>query len=84
MWVRSLALLSGKDHGIVVSCGVGCRRDSDLALLWLWLWLRLAVVAPIRPLAWEPSYAVDAALKGHTYTQTQTMYKPPFLTEVFL
>ena len=23
--------------GITVSCGVGCRRGSDL--MWLWLWL---------------------------------------------
>ena len=28
----------------------------------LWLWCRLAAVAPIRPLAWEPPYAVGAAL----------------------
>ena len=34
-----------------MSCGVRCRRDSDLALLWLWY--RLAAVAPIGPLAWE-------------------------------
>ena len=34
---------------------------KDLALLWLWC--RPATVAPIRPLAWEPPYAVDAALK---------------------
>ena len=27
----------------------------------LWLWCRLAAVAPIQPLAWEPPYA--AALK---------------------
>ena len=25
----------------------------------LWLWCRLAAVAPIRPLAWEPSYAAS-------------------------
>ena len=29
----------------------------------LWLWCRPAAVAPIRPLAWEPPYAVGAALK---------------------
>ena len=34
---------------------------KDLALLWLWY--RLAVVAPIGPLAWEPPYAIGAALK---------------------
>ena len=30
----------------------------------LWLWYRPAAVVPIRPLAWEPPYAVVAALKG--------------------
>ena len=29
----------------------------------LWLWCRPAAVAPIRPQAWEPPYAVGAALK---------------------
>ena len=33
---------------------------KDLALLWLWC--RLAAVAPIRPLAWEPPYALGVAL----------------------
>jgi len=31
----------------------------------LWLWCRLAATAPIQPLAWEPPYAVDAALKDN-------------------
>ena len=44
-----------------MSYGVGCRRGSDLALLWLWR--RLVAIAPIRPLAWEPLYAVGAALE---------------------
>ena len=44
-----------------MSCGVGRRFDSDLALLWLWC--GLAAVAPIRPLAWEPLCDVGAALK---------------------
>ena len=47
-----------------MSCGVGCRLSSDSALLWLWLWRRLAAVAPIRPLAWEPPHAAGMALKG--------------------
>ena len=34
---------------------------KGLALLWLWC--RLAATTPIRPLAWEPPYAVGAALK---------------------
>ena len=29
----------------------------------LWLWCRLAAIAPIRPLAWEPPHAVGVALK---------------------
>ena len=56
-WVKNPALLSP-----VV---VGCRHDSDLALLW-W-WCRLAATASIRPLAWDPPYAVGAALKSTIY-----------------
>ena len=42
-----------------MSCGVGHRRRSNLALPWLW---RTPVAtAPIRPLAWEPPYAVGMA-----------------------
>ena len=55
MWVRSLASLSGLSIQRAVSCGIGLRYDSDLALLWLWR--RLAAVALIRPLAWELPYA---------------------------
>ena len=44
-----------------MSCGVGGRRGSDLVLPWLWY--RPATTAPIRPLAWEPPYAMGAALK---------------------
>ena len=44
-----------------MSCGVGYRHGSDLALLWLWR--RLAAAAPIGPLAWEFPYASGAALK---------------------
>ena len=45
-----------------MSCGVGRRCCSDLALLWLWY--RLAAIALIRPLAWEPLCAAGVALKG--------------------
>ena len=45
-----------------MSYGVGCRRGSDPALLWLWH--RPVATALIRPLAWEPPYAVGVALKG--------------------
>ena len=53
--VRSLALLSG----VAMSCGVGHRRSSDLELLWLWC--RPVATAPIRPLAWEPPYALGSS-----------------------
>ena len=44
-----------------MSCGVGHRCNSDPMLLWLWC--RLAATALIRPLAWEPPYAMGAALE---------------------
>ena len=50
-WVNNLAL--------PMSCGVGCRGDSDPVLLWLWR--RPVATAPIRPQAWEPPYAAGAA-----------------------
>ena len=43
-WVKDLAL--------PMSCGVGCRRGSDPALLLLWR--RPVATVPIIPLAWEP------------------------------
>ena len=46
---------------ITKSCGVGHRCSWDLVLLWLWC--RLAAVASIRPLVWEPPCAVAVALK---------------------
>ena len=45
-----------------MSCSVGHSHGLDLVLLWLWC--RLAAVAPIGPLAWEPPYAMGAALKS--------------------
>ena len=44
-----------------MSCGVGRRQGSDPALLWPWC--KLTATAPIEPLAWEPPYAMSAALK---------------------
>ena len=43
-----------------MSCGVACKHGSDLALLWLWH--RLAAIALMQPLAWEPPYAMGVAL----------------------
>ena len=45
-----------------MSCGIGCRRSLDLALLWLWR--RPAAVALIGLLAWEPPHAAGVALKS--------------------
>ena len=44
-----------------MSCGVGRRGSSDLALLWLWY--RPVATALIPPLAWEPPYTTEVALK---------------------
>ena len=61
MGVQSQASLIGSGIGVALSCGVGCRCGSDLALLWLWC--RLAATAPIRPLAWEPLGAAQEMAK---------------------
>ena len=52
-----------------MSCGVGHRHSSDLALLWLWC--RPVAIAPIQLLAWEPPYATGAALKRQTKNKKQ-------------
>ena len=60
-WPRSV----GQGSSVAENCGVGHRYGWDPELLWLWC--KLASVAPIRPLAWEPSYAQSVALKStHT------------------
>ena len=51
----------GYASGIAMSCGVGQRHSLDPVLLWLWC--RVAAIAPIQPLAWEPPYAAGAALE---------------------
>ena len=61
------------DPALPVSCGVGCRRDSDPALLWLWR--RPVATSPIQPLAWEPPYAAGAAQEITTTTTTTKRQK---------
>ena len=61
-----VCLIPGLTHGIAMSYGVRRRCGSYPALLWLWH--RPAATAPIRPLAWEPPYAMGAAL-GKTERQ---------------
>ena len=59
--VRSLASLSGLRIRHYHELWCSCRHSLDVALLWLWC--RLAAVAPIRALAWELPYAMDAVPK---------------------
>ena len=40
---------------------MGQRRGLNPA--WLWLWRRMAATTLIRPLAWEPPYALGVAQK---------------------
>ena len=44
---------------VAVSWSISRRRGLDLVLLWLW-----CRPAPIRPLTWEPPYAMGVALKS--------------------
>ena len=55
-----------------MNCGVGGRHSSDLVLPWLWR--RLAALVPIGPLAWEPPYAVGAALKKQQKKKKKYMH----------
>ena len=58
LWVRSLALLSG----LRIRCchELWCRSQTRLGF---GIAVALAATAPIRPLAWEPPYATEAALE---------------------
>ena len=46
-----------------MSCGIGHRQGLNLVLLWLWC--RPEAISPLRPLAWEPLYALGAAPRHH-------------------
>ena len=50
-----------RNREVAVSSPGLAQWVKDLAS-W-WLWHRLAAVAPIRPLAWGPPYAMGADLK---------------------
>ena len=62
-----------------MGCGVVCRRGLDLALLWLWR--RLAAVAPIRPLTWEPPYAGGEALKRQRQKKKESYFGSYFVVQ---
>ena len=61
MFLTSIHEDASSIPGIAVSWGAVCRRGLDTVLLWLWC--RPSATAPIQPLTWEPTYAMDAALK---------------------
>ena len=66
-----------------MSCGVGCRLGLDPA--WLWLWRRPVAIAQIRPLAWEPPYAVGAAQEtAKRQNNNNNKTKPSILTALSL
>ena len=51
-------------------------------LVLLWLWRRPAAVAPIGPLAWEPPYATNVALKsGKNKTKQNNTWQCKFIRE---
>ena len=60
-----------------MSCGVGRTHGLDPVLLWLWL----AAVTLIGPLAWEPPYAVGAALEK---TKKKKISSPRSLRFLFI
>ena len=61
MWVWSLALLS--ELRIRCCRELWCRSKTQFGSQVSWLWCRPVAVAPTGPLAWEPPYALGAALK---------------------
>ena len=73
--VWSLASLSGLE--IRRCCGLCRRRGSDPAFLWLWC--RPVATALIRPLAWEPPYAMGEALEKYKNKQTNKQKKGGFI-----
>ena len=62
-----------------MSCAIGCRCGSDLALLWLWC--RLVAEALIQALAWELPYAAGVALKSKNKTNKKTTPRVPVVSQ---
>ena len=52
-----------------MSCGIGHRHGPDPTLLWLWR--GPVATTMIGPLAWEPPYAIGAALKSQKTPKTK-------------
>ena len=67
---------------MAVSCGVGHKFGSYPTLLWLWH--RPASIAPIRPLAWEPPYAMESGpRKGKKTNKTKQNKKTSRMTRIY-
>ena len=66
-----------KDLVFPMSYGVSHRHGLDPAMPWLRC--RLAAVARIRPLAWEPPYAVGVALEK---TKKKKKFSPNLMTYI--
>ena len=56
-----------------MSGGVGQRRSSEPTLLWPWH--RPASTAPVRPLAWEPPYAMGSGPRKDKKTKKKKKRK---------
>ena len=68
------------DPAFPLSCAVGHRCSSDSEFLWLWLWLAAGTL--IRPLAWEPPYAIGVALRNKKQTNKQQKLSSTALSHV--
>ena len=67
LWVQSLAMLSVLR---IRRCReLWCRSQTWLRPMLLWLWHRPVAIAPIRPLAWKPPYAMRVAQENGKKTK---------------
>ena len=64
-----------------MSCGIGGKCGLDPTLLWLWQ--RPVAIALIRPLAWQPLYAVGAALERQKKKKFFLKKQTKILKQVF-
>ena len=75
--VGSIPGLTQRVKDLLHCCEMWYRSDP----VWLWLWRRLVATAPTGPLAWEPPYAVGAALKRQKDTHKQKIEGVPIVAQ---